>query len=437
MTEPLPGFQPAGIEGYPGPFAVGRYARDLQVKLRTFTDVCLIGEAVNVRATGARRTNVYFELRDGDGAVPCAMWSNEFERAGVELRDGMQVVVAGGCDYYPGGAKASPSFAFRVKELRPAGEGDLLARLERLRRKLSEEGLFEPQKRLARTVLPRRIGVVTAEGGAAKRDLLAGLHRRGWEGTIIWGHAPVQDRRAAPAIGTALRDLAALAAVDVIVVTRGGGSIADLWAFCDETLCRTVAMLPVPVIAAVGHEVDRTLIDDVAAVSCSTPTHAAEEAVGVDCAAARATLRRDAARLDRCGRVAVVGGARRLQGFTRAPRHQLERHRRHLHQKARELRAAGRRGVADRAERLAPASRAAALERLGRSLADRRAEALASHAARLSALDPERTLERGYALALGADGEPLTTVDALRGAGRFDLRVSDGEAPARLEDSSP
>jgi exodeoxyribonuclease VII large subunit len=437
MTEPLPGFQPTGIEGYPGPYAVGRYARDLQAKLRTFTNVCLMGEVVNVRAGGARSTNVYFELRDAEGAVPCAMWKNEFERSGVELRDGMQVVAAGGCDYYPGGAKASPSFSFRVKELRPAGEGDLLARLERLRRKLAEEGLFEPQKLLARPVLPRRIGVVTAEAGAAKRDLLAGLGRRGWEGTIVWAHAPVQDRRAAPAIGTALRDLAAVAAVDVIVVTRGGGSIADLWAFCDETLCRTVAMLPVPVIAAVGHEVDRTLIDDVAAVSCSTPTHAAEEAVRVDCEAARAALRRDAGRLDRCGRAAVVSGARRLQGFTRAPRHQLERHRRHLHQKARELRAATRRGVADRSERLAPASRAAALERLGRALADRRAEALAAQAARLSALDPERTLERGYALALGEDGEPLPTIEALRRAGCFGLRVSDGTLPARLEDSAP
>lgn len=436
MTEPLPGFEPAGIEGYPGPFAVGRYAHELQGRLRELARVCLIGEAVNVRA-GGRGTNVWFELRDGDGAMPCAMWRNEFERAGVELRDGMQVVAAGGCDYYPGGAKASPSFAFRVKELRPAGEGDLLARLERLRRKLAGEGLFQPQRLLARPLLPRRIGVVTAEGSAAKRDLLAGLGRRGWEGTIVWAHAPVQDRRAAPAIGTALRDLAAVAAVDVIVVTRGGGSIADLWAFCDETLCRTVALLPVPVIAAVGHEVDRTLIDDVAAVSCSTPTHAAEEAVGVDCAVARAALHRDAGRLDRCGRAAVVGGARRLQGFTRAPRHQLERHRRHLHQKARELRAATRRGVADRSERLAPATRAAALDRLGRALADRRAEALAAQAARLSALDPERTLERGYALALGDDGEPLTTVDALRRAGRFGLRVSDGTAPARLEDSAP
>src|SRR5204863_7212630 len=165
------------------------------------------------------------------------------------------------------------------------------ARLARLRRQLASEGLFEPQKALSLPHLPRRIGVVTAEAGAARRDFLAGLERRGWRGTIVWAYAPVQDRRAAPASASAIRDRAAYARVETIVVTRGGGSIADLWAFCDETLCRTVALTPVPVISAVGHEVDRTLIDDVAAVSCSTPTHAAEATVQVDCGAARERLR--------------------------------------------------------------------------------------------------------------------------------------------------
>ena len=116
------------------------------------------------------------------------------------------------------------------------------------------------------------------------------LRRRGWAGRVVWAFAPVQDRHAAPAVTRALQDLAACAEVDVVIVARGGGSLADLFAFCDETLCRTVALLRVPVIASVGHHTDRTLIDDVAAVSCSTPTHAAEAAVPVDCAAARAAL---------------------------------------------------------------------------------------------------------------------------------------------------
>ena len=122
----------------------------------------------------------------------------------------MQVVVAGGCDYYPGSATSSPGFSFAVSDLRVAGEGDLLARIERLRKQLSAEGLLERQKQLARPLLPRSIGVITGESGKARDDILAGLARRGWAGRLVWAFAPVQDRHAAPAIVRALGDLAAV-----------------------------------------------------------------------------------------------------------------------------------------------------------------------------------------------------------------------------------
>ena len=138
--------------------------------------------------------------------------------------------------------------------------------------------------------LPRTIGVVCGERGKARDDVLAGLRRRGWRGRLVWAFAPVQDRHAAPRIAAALRELAAIEEVEVVIVARGGGSLADLFAFCDEALCRTVALLRVPVISSVGHHTDRTLIDDVAAVCCSTPTHAAEAAVPIDCRAARADV---------------------------------------------------------------------------------------------------------------------------------------------------
>jgi exodeoxyribonuclease VII large subunit len=269
----------------PGPFAVGRYARKLQEELRRRARVLLIGEVTGV---GRSKVQAYFELRDAEGAVPCAIWLNDLEKAGLPegaLRDGAELVIAGGPDYYPGGAQSSPSFAFRATHVRMAGEGDLLARLEALRKQLRAEGLFELQKQLARPRLPKTIGVVTAESGAARRDLLAGLRRRGWGGTVVWAFAPVQDRRAAPALTAAIQELAARPEVEAIVVTRGGGSLADLWAFCDETLCRTVAMLRVPVISAVGHERDSTLIDDVAAVACSTPRGGTSTARRRRCAA--------------------------------------------------------------------------------------------------------------------------------------------------------
>src|SRR4051794_13347097 len=194
------------------------------------------------------------------------MWRRDWDALGLEtLGDGAVVVAAGGCDFYPGSRASSPSFSFAVTEMRVAGEGDLLAQMERLRRTLHAEGLHEPQKRLRRPGLPRVIGVVTGEGGKARDDVLAGLRRRGWAGRVVWAFAPVQDRHAAPTIARALQDLAACPEVDVVVVARGGGSLADLFAFCDETLCRTVALLRVPVISSVGHHTDRTLIDDVAA----------------------------------------------------------------------------------------------------------------------------------------------------------------------------
>src|SRR3954451_4868605 len=326
--------RPEGVSGsaLPGPFPVGSYAAMLREELRKRARVQLFGEVFNVSASRAR---VYFELRDGEGAVPCAMWRDAFDRLGLPegtLVDGAQVVVAGGPDYYPGSRTSSPSFSFDVTGLRVAGDGDLLAQLDALRRRLSDEGLLEPQKCLPRPRLPRCIGVVTGEGGKARGDVLAGLERRGWAGRVVWAFAPVQDRRAAPAITRALTDLASLEEVEVIVVARGGGSLADLFAFCDEQLCRTVAMLRIPVISSVGHHADRTLIDDVAAVACSTPTHAAETAVPLHCAEARAALAGTAAGLSRHARRAVVTRARELAALSRAPGEHVARQRRALHQ---------------------------------------------------------------------------------------------------------
>jgi exodeoxyribonuclease VII large subunit len=420
----------------PGPFAVGRYARKLQEEMRKRARVQLIGEV-----TGVSRSKVqaYFELRDGEGAVPCAIWLNDLEKAGLSegsLRDGAEVVISGGPDYYPGGGQASPSFSFRATHVRLAGEGDLIARLEALRKQLGAEGLFELQKQLARPLLPKAIGVVTAETGAARRDLVAGLRRRGWGGSVIWGFAPVQDRHAAPAIGQALQDLAARPEVEAIVVTRGGGSLADLWAFCDETLCRTVAMLRVPVVSAVGHERDKTLIDDVAAVACSTPTHAAEAAVPLDCLAARESLERSAVALRRAGEGAIGPRSRHLGALARGPARALQRERGKLNQKIREIRAASERGLAERAASQRQIG-SVVLERARRRAVgaemDGRRAALHRAAVALRAHEPERTLERGYALVEGEAGEPLTSAAEASAADLISLRFSDGRVRAKPE----
>jgi exodeoxyribonuclease VII large subunit len=434
MAEPQA--TPAGIDGstLPGPYGVGRYAAGLRDFLRERPRVQLFGEVWNLRVS---RAKVYLELRDAEGALPCAMWRNDFDalRLGEgALADGAQVVIAGGLDYYAGSRTSSPSFTFTVSGLRVAGEGDLLAQLDRLRKALDAEGLFAPQKRLTRPGLPRTIGVVTGEGGKARDDVLAGLRRRGWQGRLVWAFAPVQDRHAAPRITAALQDLAATGAVDVIVVARGGGSLADLFCFCDETLCRTVALLGVPVIASVGHHTDRTLIDDVAALSCSTPTHAAESAVPVHCAEAQARVVAMTRRLSVHARRALLHRAQTLARLSRAPGEHLAGERRRLHQRMREIRAAGRRRLEH--ERARTGRKALVLERKARASAGdaRGAAQLGALAMALAAHDPERTLERGYVLVTDRGGEVVTSATAARTAGDVRLRFGDAAVDATIVD---
>jgi exodeoxyribonuclease VII large subunit len=385
------------------------------------------------------------------------MWKGDFEALGLSpLADGVQVVAAGGCDFYPGSRTASPAFSFDVTRLRIAGEGDLLAQLERLRRALHVEGLFDRQKALRRPLLPRTIGVVCGEHGKARDDLVAALERRGWQGRVVWAFAPVQDRHAAPAITQALQDVAACAEVEAIVVARGGGSLADLFAFCDETLCRTVALLRVPVISSVGHHTDRTLLDDVAAVACSTPTHAAEAAVPLDCAVARASLASAAARLERQSRRAIVERARTLARLSRAPSAHVARHRARLHQHLRELRASARRahaaGAASIHARSAALARKAAAAELARGRGEQRVASAGAALSRsstaaverrrrdldrflvaLAAHDPQRTLERGFALVEDGSGEPVVSAADARAREALVIRLHDGRVPVRPE----
>jgi exodeoxyribonuclease VII large subunit len=217
-----------------------------------------------------------------------------------------------------------------------------------------------------------------------------------------------------------------------VIVARGGGSLADLFAFCDEALCRTVALLRVPVISSVGHHTDRTLIDDVAAVCCSTPTHAAEAAVPVDCNAARSDLAACARRIHVHSTRAISERARTLERLAAAPAQHVVRQRRQLHQLTREMRASARRAVVDGRARAGrhllvlsrSVERARTSARSGREL-ERLALALAAH-------DPERTLARGYALVKDRAGEPVTSATAARAAHDIRVRFHDDAVDAEV-----
>lgn len=440
----------------PGPYAVGQWSAGFREFLRQRPRILLLGEVFNLKRA---RASTYFELRDADGAAPCSIWNNELDRLRLPegaLKDGAEVVVAGGPDYYTGSRTASPGFSFRCNYIRLAGEGDLLAQLDKARRRLDAEGLLTRQKALSRPILPKTIGVVTARSSAACADLLAGLERRGWRGTIVWADVPVQNRRAADAIGVALRRLAEVAAVEVAVVCRGGGSLSDLWAFCDENLCRSIAHLRLPVVSAVGHEVDRTLIDDVAAVSCSTPTHAADSLVQIDVITARADLRSLAVVGNRAATDTVATRAHRLATCSAAPRRALRHERRRLHQLLREIRAAARRRTTERFRLVGThalvvkrkgqtlgavgAGERRDLTRAARSVSTSARVQAAARQAQLHALlrtldahDPQRTLERGYTLVADRSGEPVTSAAGARERGQVVLRFSDDTVDATVE----
>ena len=215
------------------------------------------------------------------------------------------------------------------------------------------------------------------------------------------------------------------------------GSLTYLWGFCDEALCRTVALLGVPVISAVGHEVDRTLIDDVAAVACSTPTHAAEAAVGIDVAAARASLVASASRFRRLGRRSVGERARGLGAIARGLAGHMRSERADLHQRIREIRAASLRTLVGRDETLA---RYALVLRRRREaeIHDARSgdlrKRLASLEATIAAHDPEQVLERGYALVSGPGGEVVSSAAAARAARRIGVRFADDDVEAEVID---
>jgi len=445
-----------GREGEAAPTPVGEYAARLKRQMQALPRATITGELTEMSRTNVQ---VYFQLKDERGGVRCTMWRREFDRLKLPeeaLRIGSQVVATGGPDYYEGGKNASPSFSFRTTDLRPVGEGDLIARLAELRKRFRAEGLTETQKRLPRPVLPKRIGVITAEGGAARQDLMVGLERRGWRGEIVWGFAPVQDRKAAPTITRTLSRMAADGDVEAIVVCRGGGSLTDLWAFCDEDLCRTVAMLAVPVVSAVGHERDVTLLDDVAAVRASTPTHAAEAVVALDLGQARSALALAATRASRAGRQAIRDRVGPLRNLAKGPGRAVRAERTRLNQKTREIRAASVRGVGarrDETRRLLERGLVPGVSRAARSVSSARASnataprELATQVARrldqgrrrlrteemaLRAHDPQRTLERGYARVEDRSGEPVVDSAAARRAAALRILFADGGVDATV-----
>jgi exodeoxyribonuclease VII large subunit len=228
------------------------------------------GEVSNLRIQASG--HVYFSLKDAGAQLGCVLFRGDAQRQSVKLRDGLQVLAYGEVDVY----EARGQYQLITRALIDHGAGQLGQEFERLKAQLAAEGLFEAARKKPLPLLPRTIGFITSPTGAALQDFIRILQRRRWTGRLVVLPARVQGEGASAELAIMLRTAGELGFFDLLVIGRGGGSIEDLWAFNEEVLVRGVAACPVPVISAVGHEIDYTLCDFAADVRAETPSGAAE-----------------------------------------------------------------------------------------------------------------------------------------------------------------
>jgi len=300
------------------PFSVSELSAALKRTVEErFGYVRLRGEISKVTKHGSG--HIYLTLKDENASIDGVIWRGVASRLEHQPEQGLEVVVTGKITTYP----ARSSYQIVIDSLEPAGVGALLAQLERLKTQLRGEGLFDPARKQPIPATPAVIGVITSPTGAVIRDILHRIRDR-WPCRVLVWPCVVQGDRAARDVTQAVRGFAALPEdgpiprPDVLIVARGGGSIEDLWPFNDEALARAVANCPLPVISAVGHETDTTLIDFVSDRRAPTPTAAAEMATPVlsELKAQNADyerrLQRAAGRMIEARRVALMGAAGRL-----------------------------------------------------------------------------------------------------------------------------
>jgi exodeoxyribonuclease VII large subunit len=409
-------------------FTVAELTRQIRGTLETkFAAVWVQGEISNYKLHPSGHQ--YFTLKDQRAQIACAIWRDTMLPPRQSLVDGTQVQVYGTVTVF----EARGQYQLNVQILQPRGVGLLQAKFEALKRKLQAEGLFAPERKRSLSKFPRRIGIVTSPSGAAIRDMLNVLRRRAPWLQILISPVRVQGTGAAQEVAVAIRELAMpnenWHPLDLIVVTRGGGSIEDLWEFNEEIVARAIFNSTVPIISAVGHEIDFTICDFVADLRAPTPSAAAELIVPdiID-------LHR---RIDGCAR----GLARQLLNRTRDAQQRLDHGREILHRCLAHKIDSYKRGLLHIAAALQARSPARELMMRRNRLVDLHRRLVASpgrllesarHRFRhmegiLRVLGPDATLRRGYSITTNERGKIIRTISAIRPKMKIRTRVSDGE----------
>jgi exodeoxyribonuclease VII large subunit len=409
-------------------FTVSELTRSIRGTLESkFGAVWVQGEISNYKLYPSGHQ--YFTLKDQRAQIGCVIWRDTMAPVRQALVDGAQVQVYGTVTVFESQGK----YQLRVEILQPRGVGLLQAKFEALKRKLETEGLFAAERKRSLPKFPRRIGIITSPSGAAIRDMVNVLRRRAPWLQILINPVRVQGSGAAQEIAVAIRELAAsneaFAPVDLIVVTRGGGSIEDLWEFNEEIVARAVFHSAVPIISAVGHEIDFTICDFVADLRAPTPSAAAELIVPDI-----TDLQRQ---IDGCTRAL----ARQLLNRVREAQQRLDHARETLQRCLMHKIDSYKRGVVHIAAALQARSPARELMIRRNRFADlhRRLMACPGHLLEnakhrfqriegiLRVLGPDATLRRGYSITTNERGKIIRTIAAVRPRMKIRTRVSDGE----------
>ena len=384
-------------------------------QLESITDLWVEGELSGVKMHTSG--HCYFSLKDSGAQISCTLWRSQVARLRIRLEDGQKVLVRGALSVY----EPRGTYSLNVQQVEPRGVGELQLAFEQLKRRLAAEGLFEPARKRPMPYLVNQIGIVTSPTGAALQDMLKIIFRRNPNTTVVVCPAKVQGAGAAEEVALGIERLNALGSVQVIIVGRGGGSIEDLWCFNEEVVARAIFASRLPVVSAVGHEVDFTIADFVSDLRAPTPSAAAELVVR-DRRELDEGIRQLSGRLQRAMAIQLQTRKNALLGLSerlRDPRRRLADQRRALQSLDDRLLAASMRAILLRKQQLqgltgklgllSPDARiekargnvAILSERIERNmtrlLAARRAR-FERVVATLDALSPLNVLGRGYAI---------------------------------------
>ncbi|MFN3168945.1 MAG: exodeoxyribonuclease VII large subunit [Phycisphaeraceae bacterium] len=396
--------------------------------------VRVVGEVSNLND----RNHWFFSLKDGEAVIRCVMFASAARAVRFKARDGVEVVATGRVDVYP----AQGTVQLYVDKLEPVGEGALEQQLRELINELRAEGYFDEAHKRPLPGVPTRVAVVTSRSAAALQDVINTAHRR-WPGCeLVLVDVRVQGEQAAPQIAHALRTLSEHGerlGIDAIILTRGGGSIEDLWAFNERIVADAVWDCALPIVAAIGHETDVTVAELVADHRCATPTQAAMTLVP-DRSMLERQVAQSADRLALALKRRAQQDRQRLRAVARHPA--MSRPDRMVANAERSLDTLRRR--LDRALPAMTALHKPKLGALARALPqamarriERDAEQLDALTRELDAVGPARVLGRGYTYTLGPDGELLRSAELAKAAGRLTTVFGDGRVTSAVEGATP